>query len=148
MKNVKQLRFTYKGHSYPYDLYLGGVKRLNLRVRPDGSIRVSAPRMTSQRAIDDFLTCYGDKIAQAVLRAKQLPSPSVPAISPAEKARKKEAFPEKIMQNPGNISNEAENSLRSMLKILQKVSKYSKIYLNIVKLTEESNVCQYAQRIR
>ena len=62
MNKPKQMQFTYGGKVYTYELYLGGVKRLNLRIRPDGSIRVSAPLLTLQRRINDFLSLYGDKI--------------------------------------------------------------------------------------
>lgn len=90
MKQPKQRTLIYQGQAYPYDLYLGGVKRINLRVRPDGSIRVSAPRLTSQCRIDAFLTQYGDKIATAVLRAKQRTLFDPPQISAVEQARRKQ----------------------------------------------------------
>lgn len=90
MKQPKQRTLIYQGQAYPYDLYLGGVKRINLRVRPDGSIRVSAPRLTAQRRIDAFLTQYGDKIAAAVLRAKQRTLFDPPQISSVEQARRKQ----------------------------------------------------------
>ena len=77
MKKPKQMQFTYGGEVYTYELYLGGVKRLNLRIRPDGSIRMSAPRLTSQREIDTFLTRYGDRIAAAVARARQKTPPDI-----------------------------------------------------------------------
>ncbi|MBO5897462.1 MAG: metal-dependent hydrolase, partial [Clostridia bacterium] len=55
MKNPRLMQFTYGGEVYPYELYVGGVKRLNLRVRADGSIRMSVPSRTSQARIDTFL---------------------------------------------------------------------------------------------
>ncbi|MBE6620077.1 MAG: M48 family metallopeptidase [Ruminococcaceae bacterium] len=87
---VKQKYFRYGGALYPYELHIGGVKRLNLRIRSDGSIRLSVPRATSQRQIDAFLVRCGDKIADAVARIqanKSAPKPELPA---AEQRAKKE----------------------------------------------------------
>lgn len=69
-QQVKHKCFRYGGGDYPYELHIGGVKRLNLRVRPDGSIRLSVPRMTPQRQIDAFLDRYADRIAHAVARSQ------------------------------------------------------------------------------
>lgn len=54
------------------------VKRLNLRVKPDGSITLSVPRMTSDSSIVAFVRGNRDWIEQAILRvearsAKQKP---------------------------------------------------------------------------
>ena len=65
-KNNKE--FAYGGVTYPYELHVGGVKRLNLRIRTDGSIRLSVPRATSQWQIDAFLARYADRIAKVVAR--------------------------------------------------------------------------------
>ncbi len=89
-QQVKQKCFRYGGIDYPYELHIGGVKRLNLRVRPDGSIRLSVPRMTSQRQIDAFLARCGDRIAEAVARIQaNKPAPKA-ELSAAEQAEKKE----------------------------------------------------------
>lgn len=69
-QQVKRKCFRHGGVDYPYELHIGGVKRLNLRVRPDGSIRLSVPRMTPQRQIDAFLDRYADRIAHAVARSQ------------------------------------------------------------------------------
>jgi predicted metal-dependent hydrolase len=69
-QQVKQKCFRYDGVDYPYELYIGGVKRLNLRVRPDGTIRLSVPYATAQRQIDAFLDRYADRIAKAVARSQ------------------------------------------------------------------------------
>ena len=69
-QQIKHKCFRYGGVDYPYELHIGGVKRLNLRVRPDGSIRLSVPRMTPQRQIDAFLDRYADRIAHAVARSQ------------------------------------------------------------------------------
>lgn len=89
-QQVKQKCFRYGGALYPYELHIGGVKRLNLRIRPDGSIRLSVPRMTSQRQINAFLARCCDKIAEAVARIQaNKPSPKA-ELSATEQAEKKE----------------------------------------------------------
>ena len=65
----KQMQFSYNGKIYPYELYLGGVKRFNLRIRPDGSMRLSVPRYATSREIESFLLTCAPKIEQAVARA-------------------------------------------------------------------------------
>lgn len=89
-QQVKQKCFRYGGALYPYELHIGGVIRMNLRIRRDGSIRLSVPRATSQRQIDAFLLRCGDKIADAVakIQAKQSSIPSNPSV--AEQNEKKE----------------------------------------------------------
>ena len=69
-QQIKHKCFRYGGVDYPYELHIGGVKRLNLRVRPDGSIRLSVPRMTPQRQIDALLDRYAERIAHAVARSQ------------------------------------------------------------------------------
>lgn len=88
-QQVKHKCFRYGGVDYPYELHIGGVKRLNLRVRPDGSIRLSVPRMTPHRQIDAFLGRYADRIAHAVAR-NQTKKRVVPPSSPDDQAWKKE----------------------------------------------------------
>lgn len=90
MNKPKQMQFTYGGKVYTYELYLGGVKRLNLRIRPDGSIRVSAPLLTLQRRINDFLSLYGDKIETAVARAQERQNCDVQMPTRAEQQKQKE----------------------------------------------------------
>ena len=66
MKKARQMHFTYGGEVYPYELHVGGVKRLNLRVRADGSIRMSVPRWTTQARIDAFLAENAPRMIEAV----------------------------------------------------------------------------------
>lgn len=68
MKKPKQMQFTYDGEVYPYELYLGGVKRINLRVRTDGSIRMSAPSWTTQARREAFLAEHAPRLVDAVKR--------------------------------------------------------------------------------
>ena len=90
MKKAKKRQFLYMGKTYEYELYTGGVKRINLRVRPDGSIRVSAPTLTPQRYIDTFLLRCGDRIAVAVARSQERGAPCVSPQTKAERAHSKE----------------------------------------------------------
>ena len=90
MKQPKTRQFVHQGKTYEYELYLGDVKRLNLRIRPDGSIRVSAPRLTSQRSINDFLSLYGDKISTAVARAQERQQNAAQTPTRAEQQKQKE----------------------------------------------------------
>ena len=89
-QQVKHKYFRYGGVDYPYELHIGGVKRLNLRVRPDGSIRLSVPRGTSQRQIDAFLSRCGNKIADAVSRIQVKKTAEKTVLSPDEQIQKKE----------------------------------------------------------
>lgn len=71
-KNVtEQLAFLYRGISYPYELHLGNVKRINLRVRPDGSIRMSAPVWTTKERREAFLLEHADWLIGALGRVEQ-----------------------------------------------------------------------------
>lgn len=90
MKKQTIRQFAYQAKTYKYELHLGGVKRLNLRIRPDGTIRVSAPRLTPQRRIDDFLSLYGDKIEAAVARAQARQQNDAPTLTKAQQAAQKE----------------------------------------------------------
>lgn len=56
----------YLGRTIEYELTRKKVKNLNLRVRPDGSVHVSAPYFTPQRYIDRFVLSNGDKILAAL----------------------------------------------------------------------------------
>ena len=81
--------FSYQSVCYSYELHTGGVKRLNLRVRPDGTIRLSVPYATTQSQIDAFLTRYADRIAKAVAR-NQNKKRGVMTSSPKDQLLKKE----------------------------------------------------------
>ncbi len=51
-----------------YTLTRKKVKNLNLRVRPDGSVAVSAPRKTPLKEVDGFVTAHLEWIAKAQSR--------------------------------------------------------------------------------
>lgn len=61
-------RIVLSGRAVEYELERKRVKNLNLRVRPDGSIHVSAPRLAPQAAIDRFLLSQSGRILAAVNR--------------------------------------------------------------------------------
>lgn len=88
-QKYKQKSFVYGNTEYLYELHVGGVRRLNLRVRSDGTIRLSVPYATTQRQIDAFLDRYADRIAKAVARY-QSKNRRVPENSPDDQSVKKE----------------------------------------------------------
>lgn len=51
-----------------YELLYKNVRNLNLRIKPDGSINVSANRQISQKTIDDFLMSRAEMIIKALTR--------------------------------------------------------------------------------
>ncbi len=46
---------VYNGKRFCYDLQYKNVKNLNLRIRPDGSVHVSANKRVSEKFIDEFV---------------------------------------------------------------------------------------------
>lgn len=62
------------GVSVTYELTYKAVKNINLRVRHDGSVAVSAPRRTSAARIDSFVLSNADRIIEAQERMKQVRS--------------------------------------------------------------------------
>ena len=69
-QKYKQKSFVYGNAEYLYELHVGGVRRINLRIRPDGSIRLSVPHATTSRQIHAFLARYADHIVSVVERNK------------------------------------------------------------------------------
>ena len=49
-----------------YDLQYKKVKNINLRIKPDGSIHVSASERVSQKVIDEFILSKADFILKAL----------------------------------------------------------------------------------
>ena len=66
----EQKQWVHNGEIYGYELHIGGVRRINLRIRPDGSIRLSVPHATTSRQIHAFLARYADHIVSVVERNK------------------------------------------------------------------------------
>lgn len=56
-----------------YDLQLKKVKNINLRIKPDGTIHVSASKRISQNTIDNFLISKADFILNALEKYKNMP---------------------------------------------------------------------------
>lgn len=61
---IKQIRL--KGKEINYNLQYKKVKNINLRIKPDGTINVSAGRRVSQKIIEDFLISKSDFILNAL----------------------------------------------------------------------------------
>lgn len=53
------------GAVYTYELNLGGVKNLNMRLKSDGTIRVSAPYHTGIQEIERFIRKYSERILKS-----------------------------------------------------------------------------------
>ena len=57
-----------------YDLQYKKVKNINLRIKPDGSINVSANKKVPQKVIDDFIISKADFIGRALEKYKNIPA--------------------------------------------------------------------------
>lgn len=57
-----------------YDLQYKKVKNINLRIKPDGSIKVSANKRVPQKIIDDFIISKADFIGRALEKYKNIPA--------------------------------------------------------------------------
>lgn len=62
---------TLKNKNLIYDLQRKKVKNINLRIKPDGCVSVSANKWVSQKAIDVFLTSKADFIINAVEKCEK-----------------------------------------------------------------------------
>ena len=54
------------GKTIQYELTYKKVKNINLRIKPDGTVFVSASRRVAQKIIDDFLISKADFIRNAL----------------------------------------------------------------------------------
>lgn len=54
-----------------FEFERGAVKNVNLRVRPDGSVHVSAPRKTSFAFVENFVREHADWITERIRRARK-----------------------------------------------------------------------------
>ena len=57
-----------------YDLQYKKVKNINLRIKPDGSINVSANKRVPQKVIDEFIISKADFILRALEKYKNIPA--------------------------------------------------------------------------
>lgn len=67
-----------------YALTRKRVKNLNLRLAPDGSVRVSAPRGVSEAAVDAFVAAHAGWVQKALARHKAAEAARA-ALAPPEK---------------------------------------------------------------
>ncbi|MDD6484716.1 MAG: DUF45 domain-containing protein [Clostridiales bacterium] len=61
-----------KNTKIQYDLQYKKVKNINLRIKPDGSIHVSANKRVPQKVIDEFLITKADFILKALEKYKSM----------------------------------------------------------------------------
>ena len=59
------------GRAVPYELERKRIKNLNLRIKPDGSVHISAPRLMPAGFIESFLLSKADFILEALERAEK-----------------------------------------------------------------------------
>ena len=64
-------RLTLDGLTLEYTLYRGAYKNINLRIRNDGSVRVSASRAVSVARIEEFLRANEAFIVRAMTRLRE-----------------------------------------------------------------------------
>lgn len=57
-----------------YDLQYKNVKNINLRIKPDGSINVSASKRVQQKVIDEFIISKADFVLRALEKYKNMPT--------------------------------------------------------------------------
>jgi len=64
-------KIVLRGKTVYYDLQYKAVKNLNLRIRADGSVHVSASRRIRKEKIEEFLTAKADFILKALDKYEQ-----------------------------------------------------------------------------
>ncbi len=84
---MKTVRLPGSGRTLSYELERKAVTRINLRVRADGSLYVSAPPKTAQAEIDVFLTEREDWILRACGRVadRAAAHPDLPALAQTDR---------------------------------------------------------------
>ena len=60
------------GRTVEYDLQRKKVKNINLRVRTDGSVTVSANNRVSEKRIDDFVRANAETVFRAIEKYKEI----------------------------------------------------------------------------
>lgn len=71
MNNKTQKSIVLNGKTISYELERKRVKNINLRVKPDGTVHVSASRWHSMRNIEALLYANADKILAALEKFRQ-----------------------------------------------------------------------------
>lgn len=64
-------RLSFNGCTIEYELTRKRVKNLNLRIRRDGSVHVSAPYLTPQSRIDSFILAHAGRILDSLRRIQE-----------------------------------------------------------------------------
>ena len=72
IKMIREIELNNK--TIQYELQYKKVKNINLRIKPDGSINVSANRSVPQNVIDEFIISKADFIIRAVEKYKNMPA--------------------------------------------------------------------------
>ena len=67
---IKEIYFNHI--KIEYDFQYKRVKNINLRIKPDGSIHISANRRVSQKVIEDFILSKADFIIKALDKYKDM----------------------------------------------------------------------------
>lgn len=68
-------KLVFNAQTIEYELTRKKVKNLNLRIRPEGTVHVSAPFFTPQRQIERFVLSNADKILAALGRIRSRAQP-------------------------------------------------------------------------
>ena len=63
-------QILYKGETIEYDLQYKKVKNINLRIKPDSSVHVSASKRVNVKFIDDFVCSKAELVLRAVDKFK------------------------------------------------------------------------------
>ena len=80
MSNRKYEQFTYEGKTYICELNLGEFRRILLRVRQDGTIRLTAPIWITAERRTAFLKKYMPKAIEAVKAMEERKRSAVPEV--------------------------------------------------------------------
>lgn len=70
--DLEQHRVIYEGQAIPYQLHRKKVKNINLRIRPDQTVTVSAPGRVSFKSIESFVLEKAPWILRKLERFRQL----------------------------------------------------------------------------
>lgn len=83
---MAQTETTRTAGGVQYRLVRGKVKNINLRVRPDGTVRVSAPARATLAEVDAFVAAHRDWVrqAQAKLEAQAARAAALPPPDPQQ----------------------------------------------------------------
>lgn len=101
IKMIREIELN--NRTVKYDLQYKRVKNINLRIKPDGSISVSAHKRISQTIIDDFLISKSDFILRAL-----------------DKCENKQAKEQKQYFAEDEVKNKIYGSVKMYIRITKK----------------------------